>query len=229
MKKNTVRMWMVWAIVAAVYQVLAFVLPFSRTPVFYAAYGFTDFALLVLLYAFHTAFRDDKPATSKFYGFPVARVGLIYAAVQIVLGFVFMALGTVAPMWVAVIAFVLVLAGGLIGLISTEGVHDEIRRQDEVLKTNVACMRKLQSLSASLVGQVEDKKAAEAVRKLADDFRFSDPVSAPGLADSENELTLVMGEVQQAVVDGNSENILALCARAHALLEERNRLCKLMK
>ena len=229
MKKNNMRMWAVWAIIVVLYHVLAFVIPFNRTPVFYIAYGFTGVSLLVLLYAFNTAFRAEKSVASRFYGFPVARVGVIYAAVQMVLGFVFMVLSAAAPVWVAVIAFALVLAAGLIGLISTEGVHDEIRRQDEALKANVVCICKLQSLSSSLVDQVEHKKAAEALQKLADDFRFSDPVSAPCLAEVENELTICMEEVQQAVMEGDAENILALCARAHTLLEERNRLCRLMK
>ena len=45
----------------------------------------------------------------------------------------------------------------------------------------------------------------------------------------EAELSAAVDALQDAVVEGNTENILAACRKASAALAERNRLCKLNK
>ena len=67
------------------------------------------------------------------------------------------------------------------------------------------------------------------VKKLADDFRYSDPVSSDSTADIEKDLTAQMGDLQAAVIDGNAGEIKELCRKIGITLTERNRLCKLGK
>ncbi len=56
-------------------------------------YLFTLAALGAQVYIFHTAFTKGAGVSSKFYGWPFARVGALYLAVQLVLGLVFMGAG----------------------------------------------------------------------------------------------------------------------------------------
>ena len=67
------------------------------------------------------------------------------------------------------------------------------------------------------------------VKALADEFRYSDPVSNAAIADAEADLAAAVDELQSAYVDGDSEAVAKLCRKASALLAERNRLCKLNK
>lgn len=88
-----------------------------------------------------------------------------------------MALGKHFPLWILVIANILILAIAALGLIAADAVREEVERQDVKIKTDVNNMRELQSMSASLVKQCEDEETKKVIQNIADEFRFSDPVS----------------------------------------------------
>ena len=69
----------------------------------------------------------------------------------------------------------------------------------------------------------------KALEELADTARYSDPVSAPEIADIEAELVACVDELQAALVENNTADALVLSKKALATLIERNRLCKLNK
>lgn len=166
---------------------------------------------------------------SKFYGFPIARVTVLYLAAQLVLSLVFMATAQWVPGWVPLVLDILLLAAALVGFVAADAMRDEVERQDARLKVDVAAMRSLQSLAAALPGQCEDEAAAAALKALSEEFRFSDPRSSEALADVESDLSACMDELQRAVVDGDNETAMALCKKESLKLAERNRLCKLGK
>ena len=90
-------------------------------------------------------------------------------------------------------------------------------------------MRALQSKAAALPARCENAAARVALEKLADEFRYSDPVSAPTLVEMENNLTVALDELETAVVDSDNTAVLDFCKKISAALAERNRLCKLNK
>ena len=228
-KKNQMRTLIITAIVLVLFCVLAFVIPFPRGPVFWLAFIFTVVAILAQLYITKKAFANGEGARSKFYGFPIAKVGLIYLAVQVVVGLACMALGLVVPAWLAAVLFVLILAAAATGLITVDAIRDEVERQDTLLKTNVTPMRTLQSKAAAIAGQCEDEALRGVLSALADKFRFSDPVSSAATAEAEAGLAALTEELQAAVLDRDSEAAAALAKRLEAALAERNRLCRLGK
>ncbi len=219
----------VTVIVLVVFCVLAFGIPFVRGSVFWMAFVFTVIAILAQLYIAKKAFANGEGAQSKFYGFPIARIGFIYLVVQVVVALVCMALGFIVPAWLAAVLLVLVLAAAAIGLITTEGIRDEVERQDEVLKKNVTNMRALQSKAAAIAAQCEDEGTRKVLNALADKFRFSDPVSSDATAEAEAGLAALTDELQAAVLDRDAEAAVSLAGKLEAALAERNRLCRLNK
>ena len=217
------------AAVFVAFVVIAFAVPFVRNGLFWIAFVFGIIALAAQLYAFPVAFKNGETVRSKFYGFPIARVAVVYLCIQIVLSIVFMAVAKFVPAWVGLIVFVLLLAAAAIGFVAADAMRDEGERQDEKLKKDVSVMRGLQSKVNALVGQCSAPAAAAALKKLADEFRFSDPVSSDALAEAETELSACVETLQQAVVDGDEEAILKLARKVNLVLSERNRLCQLNK
>ena len=67
------------------------------------------------------------------------------------------------------------------------------------------------------------------LNKLAESFRFSDPVSSDALIDIEANLSALVDELQSAVLEKDTEAAKTLCAKVEATLADRNRLCKLNK
>ena len=226
---NALRGWMVLGVLLAVYHVVVFALPFPRTAVFWVCYLFTLAALLVQIWVIRAAFFRGEGVKSKFYGFPIARVGAVYLAVQLVLGLVFMALGAVVPVWLPVVACALALGGGLVGLAAADAAREEVERQDRVLERDVSAMRRLQSRGAALAARCPEGELGRALAGLADRLRYSDPVSGDATRQAEEELSRCLDGLEEAADRGLSERGLELCRRTEGLLEERNRLCRLHK
>ena len=220
---------LVLVLLFVVYTLIVLAVPFAKGGMFWLTYLFTAAAFGVQAYVFKLSFEKEAGAKSKFYGFPIARVGVLYLAVQLVLGLVFMALAAVAPVWLALVLYLALLVAAAVGVIATDSIRGEVERQDTQLKKDVATMRALQSKAAALPARCEGTTTKAALEKLAEEFRYSDPVSAPALTDLETDMAATMEELSAAVTDGDNAAVLALCKKISATLAERNRLCKLNK
>ena len=148
---------------------------------------------------------------------------------QLVLSLIFMAIGSMLPLYIPVVVSLILLGMTAIGMIGADAVRDEVERQDIRLTTDTKCMQNLRSIVYPLAEQCSDSEASSALQKLADDFRYSDPVSSDNTSDIEKDLTAQMSELQAAVIEGNASDIKELCGKIGITLTERNRLCKLGK
>lgn len=231
LNKNTKIGAIALAIVLVAFCVIAFVIPFPKNGVFWVGFIFGVIAILAQAPIWMIAFRGAESARSKFYGMPIARVGVIYVIVQLILSLIAMCLSwiPVIPAWPFVIVFILILAAVALGTIAADVTRDEIVRQDVQIKRDVSKMRELQSLGTSLVRQCDDAAAKAELQKLSDALRFSDPVSSAATAEKEAELKHLLDELQTALVDGDFAGIGGLCKQAQNVLAERNRICKLNK
>ena len=225
MKKDTLRAAVIAITVLIGYNFAVFMIPCWKGATFWISWGFTLLAFVIAGIAIYISMIKKPDAKSRFYGFPIAKIGFIYLVAQVAFGGICMALGHMIPWWLATVVDAIGLALTVIGLISAEAVVSEILVQDEKLKKNVTLMRTLQSKVNQMVSQSEDP----AIKALAEEFRYSDPVSGNALAEIERDLCAAVDELQAAVVDGDSEAVSKLCRKASAVLSERNRLCKLNK
>ncbi|MCM1335364.1 MAG: hypothetical protein NC084_10965 [Bacteroides sp.] len=166
---------------------------------------------------------------SRFYGFPIAGIGVAYLAAQLVLSLVFMLLAAIAPLWVEVILFVILLAAAGIGFISADTMRDEIEAQDRRLEENTSCITTLRSIVYPLARQCDGAEEKKRLEALSYEFRYSAPVSSPALEGIESELEREVAELQLAVSEVKTTEILPLCKKVGDTLVERNRLCKLSK
>lgn len=228
MTKNTTRGILMLVIALAVFSVIAFVIPFPKNTVFWIAYVCGIFAILFQLYIFKSSF-GKADARSRFYGFPIARLGIYYLVIQLVVSIIEIALSKFLPTWVVILINVLILAIALIGCITTETMRDEIAAQDVKLKKSVSNMRELQSLTASLVNQTDDAELKKSLQKVADEFRYSDPLTSDKTSALEENMHSQIGDLQQALVDGDVDGAKTLCTKLLDCLRERNRICSINK
>ena len=226
LKKNEKRTLLVLLITLAAFSVIAFAVPFHKNGVFWLAYLFGVIAIIAQAFILKTAFGKEEGAKSKFYGFPIARVGVIYLVVQLILSFIFMRISLIAPVWLAIVLFLVLLALAAVGFIATDAVRDEVERQEIKITTNTNLMKSLRTITAGLPAQCSDPEVKKALEKLAEDFRFSDPVSKESLAAIESQLELSVSQLQAEIRGGNLVAIQAACELTKVMLAERNRICK---
>ena len=232
MEKNNNRPIILLGIVAAVYLVLALAIPFPKNnAAYWISFLFGLLAVGAQAYVMKTAFDKGEPLRSKFYGYPIAKIGVTYLAVQVVVSFLFMAMGFffAVPAWLVLVVCVLIAGVFSVGFISADIMRDEVERQDKQLVKDVKTMRALQSKTAFIVSQCTDTGLKPMLRELSEKFRFSDPVSSQALAEIENDLTATVDELQAAVMENDIDSAKVLCAKVAATLEQRNTMCKLSK
>ena len=226
MSKNKLRFYVAIAIIFVVLTVIAFALPLAKTATFWISYIFAVIALAVQIYAYPKAFEGES-VKSKFYGFPIARITTIYLIAQLVLSLICMLAGKWVPVWIPLILSVVMLGAAAVGFIAAEGMRDEVERQDVVHKANVGTMRALQSKAVFITNQCEDASTKKALDAFAEALRFSDPVSSDALADIEENLTGLVEELGNAVLDKDYSAAQSLCTKASTILADRNRVLEL--
>ena len=225
MKKDTIRAIVVAVVALVIYNLIAFVIPFAHTAAFWISYGFTLAAFAVVCASIYIAFIKNPDAKSRFYGFPITRIGVLYGCAQLIVSLVVMAVAKWTPWWVPVLVYAIGMGAAVIGLVAADAVVEEIQTQDVKLKKDVSLMRSLQSKISQLASQTDNA----GIKALAEEFRYSDPVSNDAIADAEADLAAAVDQLQAAFVDGDNEAMAQLCRKTAALLAERNRLCKLNK
>ena len=154
MSKNGLRGCIVLAVILAVFSVIAFAAPFSMTAAFWIAFISGVIAILFQIYVFGTSFSKGKDAKSRFYGFPIARIGIIYLVVQLAVSIAEMAWASKIPAWVVLIINVIIFAVAAIGCIAAETVRDEVVRQDvqsALMKHSKKILRSLLTSSSSAI------------------------------------------------------------------------------
>lgn len=229
LNKKTLRGLAIVLIVLVVFNVLAFAVPFEKTSVFWLSYAFSMIAILFQTAFFIKGFENGKTLKSKLYKFPIIRISVIYLALQLTISFIAMIFAAYIPLWLVFIVYVLIVAAASVGLIATTAMSEELEKQDVVLEKNVSNMRNLQSKSRYIAKQCLNTSAKEATEKLADLFKYSDPVSSGSITELENELSIYLDEIQSTITDEDYSCTIAFCQKAEIMLAERNRLCKLNK
>lgn len=228
MTKNEKRVYIVLTIIMAIFSAVSFIIPFSKNIIFWLAYLFGIISIIMQMIVFRIAFGHEG-ARSKFYGFPIARIGVIYMIIQIALSIAFMYLGDKCPAWIVLLIFVILLGTTSIGLITTDGVRDEVEYLDQKKAINIECMNNLKSVVYPLSSQVDDVELKEVLKKLSEEFKYSDPVSDASIREIEEELTELVLELQKTVAEMDNIAIKGFCKKISSVLAERNRLCKLNK
>lgn len=229
MKKSNLRWWFALCILLIVYNVLAFAIPFAKTSVFFVCYAFSMAAILMQIYVITLAFRRGDGILSKFYGFPIAKIGVIYLAAQLILGFIFMAVGRIVPVWIPLAIFVLMLGTAALGMIAADAARDEVVLQDEKVEKRTSVIRTLYSRCNALVSINNVPEVSVSLKRLADNLHYSDPVSSDSLSEIETQLSECVDLLKTAVEKKNSLEITALCDSAERILHQRNELCKIAK
>lgn len=229
MGKNMVRSYGVLAILFVVFTVVVVAVPLLKNAVFWVAYVFAAASMAVQGYAIHCAFGKVGTVTSKFYGFPIAKIGFVYMVAQLIISVASMLLAGVLEVWIPVVISAVALGAAGIGLITTDAMREEIQRQDQVLKKDVSLMRGLQSKSRMMIAHCQNPAQRAQLDKLSQALQYSDPVSNEAIAHVEYQLTQLVDELEKAVVEQDDVATEDLCQKTMKLLEERNQLCKLNK
>ena len=218
----------VYAIILIVYVLAFLIVPFNKNAASWISFFFTIIAIVSSLFVCGCAFKAKETLVSKIYGFPIFRVGAVYALVQLAVGIVICAIGAfvVVPYWIALLLSVILLGAAAIGVIITDNTRDLIEKIDASSKVETKNVTFFQINIAGIADKCENNEVKAELVKLNELFQFSDPVTNDETREVEEFIKTMLAELKTIVADGSTDDIKALIKRITNALNERNRICK---
>ena len=220
----------IYGIVLVLFNVVFWCIPFPKNGTSIILYIFSLVSIIGGCSITMYAFSKGTELRSKVYGFPVFRMGYIYMIVQLLFS---VAVCTVnafiaVPAWIAVVVSVLILGLSAIGVIATDATRDIITEQENKWAAQTAKNAEFRLNIDSIAERCPEGELKKKLSSLAEEFRFSDPVSSDALTEIEKKLGEEVAALK-ALVTANPEEAIKKADEVHYLLADRNRLCKAAK
>ena len=116
----------VYAIATVVFVVLTLAIPFPKPAASWMMFAFTIVSFAGGCGITLFAFSKSAELKSKFYGYPVFRIGFLYTAIQLALAVLVYIVGGFVdvPYWVGLALSVLLMGLAAIGVITTDTARD---------------------------------------------------------------------------------------------------------
>lgn len=222
MKKNSTKGYVLLGILFALVSIIAFAVPTAKTATFWIAYVFTAAAFAAQIGIWKTALGKERTLKSKFLGFPIVHIGIVYAIIQVIAFAVFLFAPTL-PTWSAIVVCPIIAGLSAVCMISADAGRNEIERVEAKVQNKVFYVREMQADIELLADNESDAAVKTALTHLAEKIRFSDPMSNEQLADLENKISIKAAELKTA------SSKLEIITELNSLLDERNKKCKILK
>ena len=222
MKKNSTKGYVILGILFVLISIIAFAVPTVKTATFWIAYVFTAAAFAAQIVIWKTALGKEGTLKSKFLGFPVVHIGIVYAVLQVIAFAVFMFVPTL-PTWSAIVVCSVIAGISAVCMISADAGRDEIERVEAKVQKKVFYIRELQADIELLADNETNADVKTALTQLAEKIRFSDPMSSEQLADLEDKISTKIEELK------TTSSQLEIITELNSLLDERNKKCKILK
>ena len=221
----------IYAILLVVYIIAFLIIPFNKIAASWISFAFTIIAIAGSLLIFNFAFNAKETLVSKIYGYPIFRVGAVYALAQLSLGIIICIIAAfiAVPYWVALLLSIILLGSTAIGVIVTDNTRDLVEHVDEATVADTENITHFQIDIAGIVDCCEDGAWKAELKKLDEAFRFSDPVSSAHTKESEEKLGILLDELKVFIDNNNSDEAVAHIKKISNALAERNRICKATK
>lgn len=221
MKKNSVKGYVLLGIIFAFVTVVSLAIPTSKSAAFWIVYIFTVVAFAAQIVLWKRTF-GHKELKSKFLGFPIVHIGIVYLVVQIAVLFVFV-FAEKLPTWSALVICTAIAAMAAIFMIASDVGRTEIERVEQKVKEKVFYIKNIQVDIEILASAEEDAETKKALEQLAEKTRFSDPMSNEQLAPLEERIAIAVESLK------SSDDKMKIIEELNLLLDERNKKCKILK
>ena len=202
--------------------VIAFAVPTAKTAAFWISYAFTVVAFAAQIIIWNAALGRSESLKSKFLGFSVVHIGIVYLVVQIIALIIFLSIPTL-PIWSAVVACAVIAGISAVCMIASDVGRGEIDRVSAKVQEKTFYIRELQADVEMLEEQEQNPEIKISLTKLTEKIRYSDPMSNVALADLEDRIREKVTALRTA------DHKLEIIAELDLLLAERNRKAKILK
>lgn len=232
MKKLFQKYLILWAVLFALFQVIAFVSPGwsgveKYTASFWIGYVGITIAFVGQLACTYFALKESD-LQKTFYNISLITTSYTGLILTLIFGGLCMLL-SLLPYWVGTILCAAALAFNIIAVVKAAIAIDEVSAIDEKIKTQTLFIKSLTVDAESLVARAKSEAVKAECKKVYEAVRYSDPMSSSALDSVESEITIKFSKLSDAVSSDNSEVVTELADDLVILISERNKKCRLLK
>lgn len=223
-KKSAV---VIYGIIAALFILLTVLIPFPKPASSWIMFAFSIISLAVGAGISLYAFGKPKDLMSKFYGYPIFRIGYLYTAAQLITTVILYAVGAFfnVPYWIGLLLSLIYTGAAGIGFIVADNSRDFIENIDVNTVNATKNVTRFQIDISDILDTCKDEKTREPLQNLVTKFKYSDPVSIEETKEIESEITKELKALKTSVSGKNTEATLVQIEKVVNLLNSRNRIC----
>lgn len=229
--KKTAAFAVVYPLILIVLVAAFFLVPFAKTFSAYIALGFTALSVLIaLVFSAKTAKKADT-ARKAFYAAPVIKAATVYMVVQIVIGVALCAIGAfvaVSP-WISLAVCLVWFAAAIGGLVASNATKKAIAPVETETEVKIKTVTEFRIDMVSVFEACRSDELRRELEKLADDVKYSDPVSSPDTLEIEKKIASEIADLAKKVEADKIEKAKEGIRTVRNLVSERNRICKAYK
>lgn len=193
--------------------------------VFWFSYGFVMLAFVLQIVSILTG-RFETGVESVFFGIPLVSVSLFYFIITTVLSLAFMVLvsfGAKVPFMLMLVLECLVLGLYTVVFIISLSHKNIVVEIDKNIKKNVFAIRTLVTDVESLAEAVDDSQLKAKLNRLAEDIRYSDPMTNDVVAELDLQMKDAIAELEVYVSEQDYSNAESKIRQAQLLISKRNK------
>ena len=232
LNKKSISAIAVYGIALFLFIFLFFVIPFPKTSSSIIAFVFSVISIIASAGISAFAFAGKEEINSKVYGFPVFRVGIIYALAQLALCVIvcFISVFVFFPEWIVLVVSVVFMCLAAVGVIATDITRDAVEAIEAETKAQTKAIRNFRIDASGIAYMYEgDANVKKELEKLSEMFKYSDPVSNEETLPYEKALFGALDDLRASLKFDSDEDLLKKITEIRNMLSERNRICKMSK
>lgn len=227
MKKNFKFYAVSWALLFAIFNVLAFAVGFKNNASFWTAYITSVIAMLLQLVCAKISFKPEK-LDRLFLNIPVISITFIGMVASMIIGAVCMVIPSVPVVAIIVIEY-LILAFTGISVLKANAAAEIVNEVGEKVKEKTQFIKLTTVDAQNLMNSAKSESVKSACKKVYEALRYSDPMSNETLAHEEAEIADKMAELSSAVASDNADSAESISNEITVLVKARNNKCKMLK
>ena len=219
---------LIWGIMLAVFVIAAVVasvvLDIESKGFFFGFIG-VALAYLAEIACARKVFAQDS-LQKFFYNIPILQIlhGSLFLIT--VLGSACMLIPQV-PDWTGAVVCLFIAAVTAIAVTKASAAAEIVSEIDEKVAASTESMKKLRAEAVSLSTMITDPEAKNAVKKIEELLRYSDPVSSSETAGLEAQIAVRIADLKDLLQKkAESTAIQDLCTKLEGLIRERNQIAK---
>lgn len=216
------------AIVFLVYNLFVFILCKPQTAAFWISYVFMLIAFGAIIASMFLAAKSLDVETI-FFGIPLMQFALFYFIAELFASIVFMLFQNHISYKIPLLVQVLLLAVFLIFAIFSIAGRDATKAVKEDYKNKISSIKSLGVRVEVMANSTDDPELKAKLKRLAENIRYSDPMTNDAIADVEARIYRSISELDMACQDRDVVSALNLCTNIDRMLIERNKILVVTK